>query len=96
MKTEKEIKVFYDKLKIQLEETSSWPSIYLYKFIVPSDNKKVAEIEKVFDETDAVFTTRESSKGKYSGVSIRVTMSSPDQVIEKYKEVSRVEGVISL
>jgi len=96
MKSEKEIKEFYDKLKQQLTETSTWPALYLYKFIVPSSLEKIAEIEKVFDNTNAVFATRDSSKGKYSSVTIKVTMKSPDEVVEKYMEVSKVEGVISL
>jgi hypothetical protein len=37
-----------------------------------------------------------SSKGKYTSVSIVVHMKNPDAVIEKYKEVSKVKGVISL
>ena len=96
MGSEKEVKEFYDKLKIQLADTSTWPATYLYKFIIPASLEKISEIEKVFDDTDAVFTTRDSSKGKYSSVSIKVTMKSPEEVIEKYKEVSKVEGVISL
>jgi len=96
MKSEKEIEAFYIKLKEQLAATSTWPSIYLYKFIIPTSLEKTAEIEKIFEATDAVFTTRESSKGKYSSLSIKVTMKSPDAVIKKYMEVSKVEGVISL
>ena len=96
MKTEKDTKEFYDKLKTQLAETSSWPGTYLYKFIIPASLEKISEIEKVFDGTDAVFTTRDSSKGKYSSVTIKVTMESPEEVVEKYMEVSKVEGVISL
>ena len=96
MKSEKEIKEFYDKLKLQLVDTSSWPAIYLYKFIIPSSLEKIGEIENIFDNTNAVFSTRNSSKGKYSSLTIKVTMKSPDKVVEKYMEVSKVEGVISL
>jgi len=88
---------FYAKLKTQLEESSKWPSDYLYKFIVPSSNEKIAEIEEIFDGLNAKITTKDSSKGKYTSVSIAVKLDSPDQVIAKYKEVgARVEGVISL
>ncbi|MEP1856103.1 DUF493 family protein, partial [Nonlabens ulvanivorans] len=37
-----------------------------------------------------------SSKGTYTSISIKVTMKSPDAVIEKYKEVGEIDGVISL
>ena len=88
---------FYAKLKGRLEETtSSWPTEYLYKFIVPSDNQKIADIEAIFDNMGAVINTKESSKGTYTSVSIHVEMKNPDAVIAKYKEVAVVEGVISL
>ena len=96
MKTEKEITDFYIRLKESLEKDTTWPSKYLYKFIVPASTEKIAEIEEIFNSTDAEITTRDSSKGTYSSVSIKVTMESPDAVIEKYKKVSKVEGVISL
>ncbi|WP_438961427.1 DUF493 family protein [Nonlabens sp.] len=87
---------FYKKLKSQLEETSTWPSKYLYKFIVPSQPQKIAQIETIFNGLGAVIVTKESSKGTYTSVSITVIMKSPDAVIEKYKEVGTIEGVISL
>jgi putative lipoic acid-binding regulatory protein len=88
---------FYSKLKVQLEETSEWPSEYLYKFIVKSDLTKIAKIEALFDNTGAVINTIESKNGKYTSVSINVIMKNPDAVIEKYLEVSiNIEGVISL
>lgn len=88
---------FYKSLKKQLEESTDWPSVYLYKFIVPASSQNIAEIEEIFDGMGAEITTKDSSKGKYTSVSIRITMDSPDHIIEKYKEVgARVEGVISL
>ena len=87
---------FYDRLKLQLEEDTSWPAPYMYKFIVPSSLEKIGEIERIFDGTNAKIQTRDSSKGTYTSVSIKVTMASPNAVIEKYLEVSKVEGVISL
>ncbi|OAB78913.1 DUF493 family protein [Cochleicola gelatinilyticus] len=96
MENEKKTTEFYARLKEQLEGDTTWPAPYLYKFIVPSDASKIAEIEGVFNGTDATIETRDSSKGTYTSVSIKVTMNSPDAVIEKYLEVSNVEGVISL
>ena len=88
---------FYKKLKEQLLETATWPSEYLYKFIVKSDLFKIAEIETLFDNTGAVINTIESKNGKYTSVSINVIMKDPDAVISKYIEVTNnVEGVISL
>ncbi|MCM5663024.1 DUF493 family protein [Galbibacter mesophilus] len=96
MKSKKEVEEFYIRLKDELDRTTQWPSLYLYKFIVPTDEKKVKQIETIFNNTGAVITTKTSSNGKYTSISIEVTMNSADAVIDKYKEVSVVEGVISL
>ncbi|QXP61837.1 DUF493 family protein [Olleya sp. HaHaR_3_96] len=88
---------FYAKLKEQLLDTSTWPSEYLYKFIIVSELEKIAEVEAIFDNMGAVIRTKESSNGKYTSVSIKVIMNNPDHVVEKYLEVTeKVEGVISL
>ena len=87
---------FYKRLRIQLEEHSSWPSTYLYKFIVPTDQAKIDQIYAIFDQNGAVIESKKSKNGNYTSVSITVTMKDPDAVIAKYIEVSAVEGVISL
>ncbi|WP_375324281.1 DUF493 family protein [Flagellimonas sp. GZD32] len=87
---------FYARLKEQLLENNSWPSDYLYKFIVPTDDKRIAQIHEIFNNTGAVIESKKSKKGTYTSLSITVNLKSPDAVIEKYKEVSVVEGVISL
>ena len=87
---------FYSRLREQLLDNTSWPSNYLYKFIVPTDEEKIAQINSIFDNTGAVIESKKSKKGTYTSISITVNMSDPDAVIAKYKEVSSVEGVISL
>ena len=87
---------FYVRLKEELSNTSLWPSEYLYKFIVPSDLKKVLEIESAFNNMGAVIRTTQSKTGKYTSVSVDVQMINPDAVIAKYIEDSGIEGIISL
>ncbi|MBB4117952.1 hypothetical protein GGR32_000224 [Mesonia hippocampi] len=88
---------FYKRLQAQLVETSSWPNEYLYKFIVPSDNHKIALMEEIFDGMGAVIRTQPSSKGTYTSISVNVEMQSAQAIIDKYKEVGeKVPGVISL
>lgn len=97
MSTPSNSEEFYEKLKGQLHETASWPSEYLYKFIVKTNTKKIAILEAVFNNMGAVIKTTESKNGKYTSVSVNLLMRNPDAVIEKYKEVAeKVEGVISL
>lgn len=92
----KKSKEFYNRLREQLLEDTTWPSKYLYKFIVPTDKEKIDSITNIFNNIGAVIESKQSKKGTYTSVSITVTLENPDAVIEKYKEVSKVEGVISL
>ncbi|WP_136465379.1 DUF493 family protein [Flagellimonas onchidii] len=87
---------FYARLKEQLLENTSWPSNYLYKFIVPTDEQRIKQINDIFNNTGAVIESKKSKKGTYTSISITVNLNGPDEVIAKYKEVSKVEGVISL
>ncbi len=101
MKKEKKMDVekseeFYKKLVEQLYDTSSWPSTYLYKFIVLSEKEKIEEINSIFDNTGAVIESKKSKNGKYTSLSITVRMQNPEAVVAKYKEVTKIEGVISL
>jgi len=88
---------FYEKLKTQLQDTAMWPTQYLYKFIVKTDDKKIKQLQNLFNNQGAVITTTPSKNGKYTSVSINVRMKNPDAVIAKYKEVAMaVDDVISL
>ena len=96
MKSEQELAEFYDRLKKELVETSLFPTKYLYKFIIPSDEAKLEQLKDVFKETSAEISTRPSSNGKYTSVSVSLTVKNPDEVIKYYKEAGKVEGILSL
>ena len=87
---------FYIRLREQLDSTNKWPTDYLYKFIVPSDEVKIKQIQDIFDNMGAVITSKKSKNGKYTSLSITVHLKNPDDVIQKYREVGEIEGVISL
>jgi len=96
MSSKNDSKAFYAKLKTQLEETTEFPTLYMYKFIVPSNDEKIKEVHQIFDNLGAVIDTKKSSKGTYTSVTITAQMKSADAVIEKYREASTIEGIISL
>jgi len=93
---DKKTEEFYVRLKAELEATATWPSEYLYKFIVPSIQDNIDRIEHAFDCMGAVIKTTKSRTGKFTSISVDVEMKSPQQVIDKYLEVSTIEGIISL
>ena len=88
---------FYDKLRLRLHKTSSWPSKYLFKFILNSNNKSVNKVEEVFCNMNANFSSKKSKNGKYVSISVNVLMKSPEMVIGKYQEIAdQIDDVISL
>jgi len=84
------------KLKIALDQVHDWPSMYLFKFIVPSDNQKVAQLEALFNAKTAEIRLRQSKNGNYTSVTAREVMTSAEEVIACYEEAYKIEGVISL
>jgi len=87
---------FYGKLKKKLEETTKFPTKYMFKFIIPNDNNKIVAIENMFNHIGAVISTKSSKSDKYKSLTILVTMNSVNEIIKKYEEVDTIKGVISL
>ena len=87
---------FYSKLKIQLDDTTDFPADYLYKFIVPTSENQVAEVENIFNNTGAVINTKNSKTGKYVSVSIILKLNSSDDIIAYYEKAGKIKGIISL
>lgn len=87
---------FYKKLKKKLKQDTSFPSKYLFKFIVPTDDEKINQVENLFNYEGAVIQKNTSKTGKYTSVSVHVVMKKADHVIVKYMEAEKIEGIISL
>jgi len=82
-------------LEQKLNETTEWPSVYMFKFIIPADNRKIAMVEALFEEEAQLFT-KESSNGKYISITLKVVMLNALDVIEIYRSATRIEGLIAL
>ena len=80
------------EFKEKLETTYSFPTLYMFKFIVP--NAKVGEIESLFPKNE--MGMKASSNGKYVSVTIKMMASSSDQIIDIYTRAGKIEGIISL
>lgn len=87
---------FYKKLKDKLNEGTKFPSKYLFKFIVPTKENSIQQIEDLFNHKGAVITKNMSKTGKFTSVSIQVVMKSAEAIIQKYLEAEKIEGIISL
>ena len=93
---DKKTEEFYDRLKTELDMSNTWPALYLFKFIVPTDIEKIKQVELAFDCMGAVIKTTQSKTGKFTSVSVDVQVKDSQEVIDKYIEVSTIEGIISL
>ncbi|WP_027376355.1 DUF493 domain-containing protein [Kaistella palustris] len=93
---EKTPEEFYASLKEKLEATHDFPEDYLYKFIITNEESKHTEIYRVFDNIKFTLTTRDSKNGKYTSININAFVMDADQVIQIYKEVGKISGVIML
>jgi hypothetical protein len=93
---DKNTEEFYARLKVELDNSNTWPAIYLFKFIVPSVNDNVERVELAFDCMGAVIKTTKSKTGRFTSISVDVQMKDSQEIIEKYLEVSTIEGIVSL
>ena len=85
----------FKSLHEKLSKDKNWPQVYMFKFIITADNKKIALVEAKFSD-EAEIHQKESSNGKYMSITVKEVMLNPEMVIEKYKEVNTIEGVMSL
>lgn len=90
MKTE-----FYKSLKEKLDDHSDFPSVYMFKFIIPADNHKLALVEALFDD-EAIVTTRQSKTNKFISITAKEMMTSSDQIIKVHQAAEKIEGIIQL
>ncbi|MEJ6589996.1 MAG: DUF493 family protein [Crocinitomicaceae bacterium] len=84
----------FDSLKAQLE-TTGFPQVYFFKFIVPNKSDNVAKVNALY-AADTQIQMKTSSSGKFISVSAKQVMLSADEVIHIYNKASTIEGIISL
>jgi hypothetical protein len=85
---DKQIEGFKEKL----EKSHSWPSLYMFKFIVPAGKEK--EVCKLFPKHEV--NQKPSRNGKYISLTTEIMAGSTDQVISIYLQADRIEGLIAL
>lgn len=85
-----------ERIRKAIDNHHSWPGVYMFKFIIPADNEKLAQVQSLFNSNTAQITTRPSSKGNFIALTAREVMVSADQVIERYQNAAKIEGVIAL
>lgn len=78
--------------KEKLEAQNSFPTLYMFKFIVPSGSETA--VAALLPNNKMSLKT--SSKGKYVSATIKAMMPNSDAILDVYEKASEIEGVISL
>jgi putative lipoic acid-binding regulatory protein len=81
-----------DSFREKLDQYHTWPSIYVFKFIVPTG--KEDEVKQLFPFHPAV--EKLSKQGKYTSVTVEMMMPSADAVLDIYMKASKIEDIIAL
>ena len=87
-----EFELRLSQLKLVIEETVKFPSVYLFKFIVPVD--QIHHILLIIHGME--IEQKASSTGKYISVSAKTMMNKSEDIIHVYQRASTVKGIISL
>lgn len=82
----------YVNFKNKLDEVHTWPSSYLFKFVVPQAKK--GELLSLIPS--GMVQERSSSNEKFVSISLTANMENSDDVVAVYKQVSQIEGVLTL
>ncbi len=85
----------YEAFQEKLEKQLGFPTVYMFKFIVQVDHRKIALIESLFS-SEADIHTKMSNNGKYISITAKEVVISAAEIIEVYKKAATIEGVISL
>lgn len=85
----------YQKLLARLVKDFSWPSNYMFKFIVPFNVDSLNQLKALFSP-DAKVSHRESKGGKYISVTAVQRMDNPDDVIDIYMKAEKIDKIIAL
>ena len=87
---------FYGNLKKKLEEQHDFPTLYMFKFIVPNELEKEAQLMGIFQKEESEFSSRESKTGRYISLTIKAVMVDAQSVISAYQKAEKIEGIVSL
>ena len=84
-----------EAIRKRLNEIHDWPSMYMFKFVLPNDPKSIEKLHHIFGES-AEFRQRLSGKGNYISFTIRAVMLDADNIFDLYTKASAIDGIIAL
>lgn len=76
----------------KLDQHYAWPSLYMFKFIVPTGKEN--QVKELFPLHTT--TEKQSRQGNYTSITVQMMMPSSEAVIGIYEQASVIEGLIAL
>ena len=80
------------KFREVLNTEYTWPTEYMFKFIVPKNS--LPKVEALFPNES--IQLKDSRKGNYTSATITITADSADLIIAIYEKASKIDGLIAL
>jgi len=84
----------FDSLRHQLNK-QEWPSVYMFKFIIPNDPHYIALVNNLFGD-EAIINTQPSRNNKFVSISVKELMLDVDSIIKIYEQSSKINNLIAL
>lgn len=84
----------YANFKEKLESVQTFPGLYAFKFILTGGIDKIKELRGVLPDDEFVETP--SKTGKYISITVKKWMQDADAVIDIYKKVGEIKGIMML
>jgi putative lipoic acid-binding regulatory protein len=84
-----------ERFRQKLSESMTFPTVYMFKFIVQSEHRNIALVENLF-EPETQIHTKDSRKGRYTSVTAKQVVVSVDEIIDIYKKAASIKGVMFL
>lgn len=84
----------YANFKEKLESVQTFPGLYAFKFILTGGVDKIKELREVLPEEEFIETP--SKTGKYISITVKKWMQDADAVVDIYKKVGEIKGVMKL
>jgi len=85
----------YGKLFEMLVKDFTWPTDYMFKFIVPFEADNLNILKSFFNES-AKIKHKESKSGKYISFSAVQRFDDPMDIIDIYKKAEVIKKIVSL
>lgn len=83
------------RFREKLNETTEWPSSYMFKFVVPNQDGKVDKVKDILSPY-GIITFKNTKNLKFVSITCISQMPDADQIIDITVQITSIEGVMAL